>query len=116
MTEEDVKKIIREELEELLGSDRYTFHKTIQILEGRNIQLGLNNGTKIGTAPEQKIGFWGADPVVQFNSTGETTGYDDAPGGLTVYHRGTFTGNYGSNAYTINDIVKALKKNGTLES
>jgi len=46
-------------------TDRYTFEKMIQILDGRNIQLALGTGTKLGTAATQKLGFWGVTPVVQ---------------------------------------------------
>lgn len=63
MIEEQVKQIIREELKELLFSDRYIFHKAIQILDGRNIQTGRTTGTKIGTDTNQKLAFYGTTPV-----------------------------------------------------
>lgn len=62
---EEVRRIIREEFRELLASDRYIFHKTIQILDGRNIIVGTGNGTKIATESTQKLGFWGVTPIVQ---------------------------------------------------
>lgn len=65
MTEEQIRQIIREELASLILSDRYTFQKHIQIFDGRHIQLGRSNGTMIGTAADQKIGLYGATPVVQ---------------------------------------------------
>jgi len=65
MTEEQIRLIIRDELQEFLASDRYIFHKNIQILDGRNIQVGTANGLKIGTETTQKIGFFGATPVDQ---------------------------------------------------
>lgn len=65
MTEEQVRKIIREELKDLLGIDRYTFQKNIQIFDNRHIQVGRATGTKIGTATDQKVGFYGVPPVVQ---------------------------------------------------
>jgi len=65
MTPDEVRKIIREEFEELLASDRYIFHKTVQMLDGRNIIVGKGTGTKIGTESTQKIGFFGATPVIQ---------------------------------------------------
>lgn len=49
----------------LVRSDRYTFEKKLQILEGRNIQLGTANGTQIGTESTQKLAFLGATPVAQ---------------------------------------------------
>lgn len=60
---EQVRQIIRNELQELLASDRYIFHKTIQILDGRNIITGRTTGTKIGTETTQKLGFYGTTPV-----------------------------------------------------
>ena len=73
MTNEDkeiVREIIREEFQELLASDRYIFHKLVQFLDGRNIQVGRTNGTKIGTATDQKIAFYGETPVVQAGAIG----------------------------------------------
>lgn len=49
----------------LVGTDRYIFQKTIQIMDGRKIQLGKGTGTMIGTEATQKIGFLGATPIVQ---------------------------------------------------
>ena len=63
MNEEQVRQIIREELQEFLASDRYIFHKKVQFLDGRDIQLGRTNGTKIGTATDQKLAFFGGTPV-----------------------------------------------------
>jgi hypothetical protein len=46
-------------------TDRFMFSKTVQMADGRNIQLGRTTGTKIGTAADQKIGFFGHAPVAQ---------------------------------------------------
>lgn len=67
MDEAKVRQIIREELAGLLASDRITFKKHAQFFDGRNIQLGRTTGTKIGTAADQKLGFFGAAPVAQQN-------------------------------------------------
>jgi len=63
MDENQVRQIIRDEMQELMASDRYIFHKTIQILDGRNIQLGRTTGTKIGLSSSEKLGFYGTTPV-----------------------------------------------------
>lgn len=76
------------------------------------VSLGSTNGTKFG-ASSDKIGFWGATPVVQPNTTGTTAGFT-ANTGTTVVSGSTFTGNTGSTAYTIGDIVNAGKKAGWL--
>jgi len=65
MTEEQIKKIIREELSNFIKGDRFIFEKPIQILDNRDIQLGRDNGTKIGTASDQLLGFYGKTPVNQ---------------------------------------------------
>ncbi|KKR46083.1 MAG: hypothetical protein UT82_C0018G0018 [Parcubacteria group bacterium GW2011_GWB1_40_14] len=69
MDEIQVRNIIQQELERKFASlfkgDRFVFEKLIQIMDGRNIQLGLGTGTKIGTATNQKLGFFNVMPVVQ---------------------------------------------------
>lgn len=67
MTPNELQRLERIEglLSMLIKSDRYTIQKHIQMLDGRNIQLGITTGTKIGTAATQKLGFFGVTPVVQ---------------------------------------------------
>ena len=79
-----------------------------------NLNVGTGTGLNIGTATNQKIGFWAATPVIQFATTGETAGHS-AVGGTNVNASDTFTGNNGTRAYTINDIVKALKACGIMD-
>lgn len=64
-TEQQIRQMIREEVGQLFGSDRYTVKKLLQITDGINIQLGLTTGTKFGTSTSQKIGFFNKTPVVQ---------------------------------------------------
>jgi hypothetical protein len=78
MDENKVRQIIREELSSLIGIDRYLFQKNIQIFDARNIQLGRENGTQIGTDTDQKLGFYGETPVTQQAKV------DDPSGGETV--------------------------------
>lgn len=89
------------------------FFAGLDITDAKDIVLGTTTGTKIGTATTQKLGFYNAAPVVQPNGTGETTGFT-AGVGTAVNDDSTFTGNVGSTAYRINDIVKALKNIGLL--
>ena len=77
MTDEQkqiVRQIIIDEFQELLASDRYIFHKTIQILDGRNIVVGTANGTKIGTETTQKLGFFGQTPVDKPETVSDPSG------------------------------------------
>jgi hypothetical protein len=65
MDENKVKALIKEALDERLGRDKFVLSTLMQLLDGRNIQTGRTTGTKIATAPDQKLGFFGATPVVR---------------------------------------------------
>lgn len=85
----------------------------LTMTDAKNIVVGSTTGTKIGTATTQKIGFFNATPVAQQSTTGTTTGFT-AGVGTAVLDDSTFTGGSGSKAYTVGDIVKALKALGIL--
>jgi hypothetical protein len=61
------------------------------------------------------VGLYGATPTAQYNSPGTSGGFSQNSGN-TVYDASTFTGNEGTSAYTIGDIVKALKLIGIMAS
>jgi hypothetical protein len=86
---------------------------TIGHPDGINLTFGTTTGSKIGTSTSQKLAFYNSTPVVQPSTTGTTTGFT-AGAGSAVDSAATFTGNTGSTAYTIGDIVKALKTLGLL--
>lgn len=73
---------------------------------------GVDDGTQIEETGG-KLGFLGATPIVRPSSTGETTGFT-AGAGTSVNDDSTFTGNVGSTAYRISDIVKHLKNIGLI--
>jgi hypothetical protein len=85
----------------------------ILTLPSGTIDTDTTTGLKIGTATTQKIGLWNATPIVQPSSTGETTGWTSG-GGSAATSTDTYTGNSGTKAYTVNDIVKHLKAAGIL--
>ena len=93
--------------------EKIVFGKDLDISGDHDLIIGTSTGTKIGTATTQKIGFFNATPVVQQSGVNETTGFT-AGSGTAVNDVSTFTGNVGSTAYRINDIVKALKQLGLL--
>jgi hypothetical protein len=73
------------------------------------------NGTVTGSLEPGKHGFYETAPIVRPSSTGEATGFT-AGAGTTVTHLSTFTGNSGTAAYTLGDVVKHLKALGLLAS
>jgi hypothetical protein len=91
--------------------------------KGGNVELRAGYGSngygdiKISYGPEQKIGFFGNTPVIRPASNGETAGVVTYPEDqANLRHESTFTGNLGDKAYTISDIVKALKQLGLLDT
>lgn len=96
------------------GTERANFSTTaLNLSDGINVVVGSSTGTKIGTATTQKISFFNSTPIAQPSSTGETTGFT-AGAGTTVTDQSTFTGNVGSTAYRISDVVKHLKNLGLI--
>ena len=103
-----------------LDSDNMaTFAGNITISDGKNINLDTSNGTKIGTATSQKLGFYDVTPVIQPTSaSGNITGTGfsaNSGAGFGGYAAdSTHTGGTGSNAYTFGDIVHKLKELGLI--
>lgn len=62
LAEQPIESVIRTQ------ADRTIHQKSIQLLDGKNIQVGRTNGTMIGTAADQKIGFYGTTPIVKQNA------------------------------------------------
>lgn len=87
-------------------------YRNIYMIDGFNL-ISEGNGSKIGTSPLQKWSFWNATPIIQPATTGTTTGFT-ANAGTPVLHNSTFTGGTGTKAYTIGDIVLALKSSGLM--
>lgn len=81
---------------------------------GDNIVLSTTNGTKIGTATNQLLGFYNQTPITQPSSTGVTTSGFTTGSVSNVHANSTFTGGIGTNAYTISDVVAHLKSLGLL--
>ncbi len=64
-------------IQDLVFSDRYVFQRSLQIMDGRNIQLAKGTGTQIGTDTDQKLAFFGGTPVVRQNNISDPTGGSD---------------------------------------
>ncbi len=92
-------------------------------INGGNVEIYGGYGASsygnivISGGPSQKIGFFGNTPVIRPASTGETAGvFTYSEDQANLRHESTFTGNLGDKAYTISDIVKALKQLGLLDT
>lgn len=83
-------------------------------VDGLDLQMGSGGSNNyINKDPTRPLSFWGATPVVQPSSTGETVGFTQGTGN-NVKEVSTFTGGIGSTAYRVSDIVKHLKTIGLL--
>lgn len=81
----------------------------------KELSDGRSDGWRAGQNATDKGAFFGADPVAQPSGTGFTT--TAAAGATTsVFTNTTFSGGIGSTAYTVGDLVVALKKLGLLKT
>ena len=105
MNEEQIKKLIQDELSGFINKDVF---KSIQILNGNDIQVGRTTGTIIATEgygdatptdPGQKLGFFGTPAIVQ-------PGYIIAPSGGTADTQARTA---------INAIISALQNLGLIQ-
>lgn len=54
----------------------YLMYNTLtKIKDGYDVQLGTEKGTRIGTTPTQKVGFYGKTPIAQQTTLSNTSGY-----------------------------------------
>jgi hypothetical protein len=72
------------------------------------------DGHQVGSSPLAYIGFWGAVPVQQPGSPAANVHTVTAGSTTAVYVNTSFDGSVGSSAYTIGDIIVALKNAGLL--
>lgn len=92
-------------------------------VEGKNVQFGTTTGTKLGTGVSQKIGFWGATPVVQPAGanqaalTDSTTGsVDGVVADVTASHnQAILNNNFADLISRINAIRQALVDAGLIK-
>ena len=94
---EDRIRVLEDRLNKLEASDRYTVQKSIQMFDGRNVQLGTGTGTQIGTSATQKLGFFGATPIVQgsLSSPGSGSSASDGVARTAIIAIQTLLHNYG---------------------
>ena len=69
----------------------------------------------LGKSATDEISVWGATPAAQTTPSGDTT-TPTAGSTTSVYVNTTFSGGSGTTAYTVGDIVAALKSLGVLQA
>lgn len=82
--------------------------------ENSTLTLGTGSGCKVGGNANQKLGAWGATPIVQPSGTGELVGMNGNAVTAAQAANMNANGNNGTKYYTLNDVVKALKAAGWL--
>lgn len=75
---------------------------------------GAGDGDVLGKSASHKVGLWGATPVIQQALPAGNTATTAAGAGAAVKVDTSFTGGIGTTAYTVGDIVAALKTIGAL--
>ncbi len=79
----------------------------------KQLSDGNSQGTTLGQSATDKVSLYNATPVVQPAGTGNV--HTVAAGATTaVFVNTTFDGSTGTSAYTVGDIVVALKALGIL--
>lgn len=111
MDENKVRQIFRDELDSFLKSDRFVFYKKLQILDGRNIQLGQTNGTKIGISTTDKLAFFNKTPIAQQTDGAGLTNNVTVGGSNDIIADFSDLTTYSNSAATIrNDIYQLARK------
>jgi len=74
---------------------------------------GNTSGIVVGEVTTQTLGFYGATGIAQFDTTGNVAGFA-AGSGTASKSDSVWTGGVGSTAYTVGDLVRALKQLGLI--
>ncbi len=95
-------------------NNAFVFQKDFGIFNGKNIVLGKTVGTKIGTASDQKLAFYGKTPIVPQSTSGTAGGFA-AGSGAAAKQDSQWDGGSGY-SYGVADLVKILKDYGLLHA
>jgi len=95
---------------------KITAGSALEIIGGSGTMLRVNdtNGLYLDPSNVLGIGAFGATPVAQQTALGTLAGFTPNTSANIVYNESTWDGGLGGSAYTIDDVVLALKKYGWL--
>jgi hypothetical protein len=69
-----IEEVVKSEIQKNFGVGKFILEKELQMMDGRNVQLGRTTGTKIGTETTQKLSFFGVTPVAQQATISDPSG------------------------------------------
>jgi len=87
-----------------------------QLSDGNSQGIQVGAATNVNTGTTDKVGFFGATPIVQPTSPAGNTTTVAAGSTTTVFTNTSFSGGVGSQGYTVGDLVAALKNLGLIAS
>lgn len=87
----------------------------LQTSTNADVLTGGEFGAIVGSNAAETVGFYGNAGVAQQTANDVTTGFTAATG-TAVLAGSTFTGGVGTTAYTIGDVIAALKNLGVIVS
>jgi hypothetical protein len=90
----------------------YDSGNALYILGAEKLGTGTERPFSVGDSDDE-VSFFEETPISRYSTTGTTTGFTQNSG-TQVRDDSTFTGNVGTTAYTLGDIVRALKLYGLL--
>jgi hypothetical protein len=90
------------------GNMAFQLSGTMTMPNGFNFVFGTGSGTRLGTAANQRIGFWNVTPIVQPTTATAASSFAAGVGGTAVTTNSTYDG------YTLAKVVKALRNLGLL--
>lgn len=69
-----IEEVMREESNTLFAKDKFIFRKNLKFEDAISLQFGTKIGTKICSATDQKLSFYGVTPVDQPSTISDPSG------------------------------------------
>lgn len=112
MNEERVRQLIKEELEAFIKSDKYVFHKPLQLLDRVHIHTGKTNGSTLGADTTQLAGFHGTASSQRANGNQTAVSLTTSLAGASTINLTDTQNNFLAIETLINEIRTTLVNKG----